>query len=263
LEVEGLPHKPPPIPLYQRVYSVIYRRVQAGTYPPGSALSTEDQLASEFGVSKATVRQAIGELVNRGLVVRKQGSGTFVREDALIHRPHAFVGSFADLIIGTHEISVRDYTVEDDAPFPPEVLAALGMDGPRGTLLRHHRDIDGTSFAYAVVYLAPLVTSVLAGPELVPAGRASLLKQRGVAITSARQSMSAELADVEVARNLGIEFGEPVLFADRVVQSEQGPVEVVHTWYRGDLYKWEATLSFTWTADGLAISVSADEHPPG
>jgi GntR family transcriptional regulator len=256
-----LPYKPAPIPLYQRVYSVIYRRILAGAYPPGSALSTEDQLAREFGVSKATIRQAIGQLVDRELVTRKQGSGTFVREDAVIRKPHAFVGSFADLILGTHEISVRDSTIEHDAPFPAEVQAALGLPHPRGTLLRHHRDIAGTPFAYAVVYLTPLVTTVLSASELVPTGRATLLKERGVPVTCARQSMSAELADVDVARNLAIEFGEPVLFADRLMLSDQVPVEVVHTWYRGDLYKWAATLSFTWTAGGLDISVSADEEP--
>jgi GntR family transcriptional regulator len=74
--------------------------------------------------------------------------------------------------------------------------------------------------------------------------------------------MSAELADTEVARQLDIDIGAPVLFAERLVTSTQGPVEVVHTWYRGDLYKWEAEMLYTWTLDGLSISVTNEMGTP-
>jgi GntR family transcriptional regulator len=257
-----VPHRPLQVPRYQRVYGVIHQRIRLGEYPAGSALSTEDKLAAEFGVSKATVRQAVGELVDRGLVVRQQGRGTFVCEDAVTQPPHPFVGSLADLIIGTHKLSIGAQSVERAAVFPSAVRTGLQMTVPAGTMLRHRGDIDGTPFAYVIAFLSPIVNDYLKPSELKVTGRVTLLKERGMDVTGARQSMSAELADTEVARQLDIDIGAPVLFAERLVTSTQGPVEVVHTWYRGDLYKWEAEMLYTWTLDGLSISVTNEMGTP-
>lgn len=67
-----------PMPLYHQVSSVLRQRMISGDYEAGRKLPTEDELIAEFGVSKATVRQAVGELVASGLVSREQGGGTFV-----------------------------------------------------------------------------------------------------------------------------------------------------------------------------------------
>lgn len=255
-------YRPPPAPLYQRVYGVIYRRIQTGQYPTGSALSTEERLASEFGVSKATVRQAVGELVKRGLVVRQQGRGTFVCDDAASQSPHAFVGSFADLIINTSNMALRDQSVERGAIFPADVRDQLGMTEQTGTVLRHWRDVDGVPFVYSIQYLSPRVHDYLKPSELTPPGQVTLMNQRGLLITGARQTMSAELVDVEIAKQLDVEFGGPVLFGERVVHSVLGPIEVDRSWYRGDLFKWEADLAFTWTGGELSIAVKDDATEP-
>ncbi len=54
-------------------------RILAGTYPPGSTIPSEHSLCDEFGVGRPTVRQATDELVRKGLIERRRGSGTFVR----------------------------------------------------------------------------------------------------------------------------------------------------------------------------------------
>jgi GntR family transcriptional regulator len=258
--VLSVQQKPLPVPLYLRVYGVIFQRMQHGAYPAGSALPTEDRLAAEFGVSKATVRQAVGALVDRGLVVRRQGKGTFVQDDPAFRPAHAFVGSFPDLIIGTHSLSVREESVERDVSFPSDVLALLEMTETHGMVLRHHRDLDGAPFAYVVVYIAPLVDRYVNAEEIPATGRVTLLHRRGLKVVGSQQSMAAELADVEVARHLGLDFGAPVLFAQRIVKSVDGPIEVVHTWYRGDLYKWEADLIYTWVDNSIVVSVSSEVH---
>lgn len=234
--------------------------MQLGTYPPGSALPTEERLAAEFGVSKATVRQAVGALVDRGLVVRRQGKGTFVQDNPVLRAAHAFVGSFPDLIIGTHNLSVREESVERDTIFPADVVSLLEMTETHGTVLHHRRDLDGSPFAYVTVYVSPLVERYLSADQIPATGRVTMLHKRGLEVVGAQQSMAAELADVDVARHLDLDFGAPVLFAQRVVKSVKGPVEVVHTWYRGDLYKWEAELTYTWAEDTIVVSVSNEVH---
>lgn len=68
------------MPNYQMLAAAIHRRIIQGSYGPGERLPTEKDFAAEFGVSLMTVRQGMGLLARKGLVVKQQGRGTFVRE---------------------------------------------------------------------------------------------------------------------------------------------------------------------------------------
>ena len=68
------------IPLYSQLVSIVKRNISAGTLQTGDLLPSEAELCKTFEISRSTVRQAIGALESEGLVVRKQGRGTFVAE---------------------------------------------------------------------------------------------------------------------------------------------------------------------------------------
>ena len=65
-------------PLYIQLMELIEKDIQSGVYKPGDKIMTEAELSKTYGVSLITVRKAVGSLMERGLVVRKQGKGTFV-----------------------------------------------------------------------------------------------------------------------------------------------------------------------------------------
>ena len=65
-------------PLYVQLMSEIEKDINSGIYKPGDRIMTESELAKTYGVSLITVRKAMGSLMEKGLVVRKQGKGTFV-----------------------------------------------------------------------------------------------------------------------------------------------------------------------------------------
>jgi GntR family transcriptional regulator len=65
-------------PLYEQAIEALYLLVEDGVYRPGDMLPSEAALAGQLGVSRSTVREAIGHLVRDGLVIRRQGVGTFV-----------------------------------------------------------------------------------------------------------------------------------------------------------------------------------------
>ncbi|MGB0386342.1 MAG: GntR family transcriptional regulator [Ardenticatenaceae bacterium] len=69
-----------PKPIVDQVNSILRERIRRQEYPPGGRLPSESELASQFGVSRATVRSVLAALAAEGLIVRKQGSGTFVNE---------------------------------------------------------------------------------------------------------------------------------------------------------------------------------------
>ena len=65
-------------PLYVQLMEEVEKSIRSGEYKPGDRLMTEAEMAKKYGVSLITVRKAIGSLTEKGLVVRKQGKGTFV-----------------------------------------------------------------------------------------------------------------------------------------------------------------------------------------
>ena len=65
-------------PLYVQLMDTVEKDIKSGRYKPGDKIMTESEMAKTYGVSLITVRKAIGSLMEKGLVVRKQGKGTFV-----------------------------------------------------------------------------------------------------------------------------------------------------------------------------------------
>ena len=71
------------VPLYVQLKEKIEQKISDGEYKPGEKLQTEGEMAKSFGVSIITVRKAVSELVEKGLVEKKQGKGTFVQDICL------------------------------------------------------------------------------------------------------------------------------------------------------------------------------------
>lgn len=69
-----------PIPLYRQLADRLMARIRAGEYLPGNRIPSEHRLAADHRLGRPTIRQAIDVLVRKGVLVRRRGSGTFVRE---------------------------------------------------------------------------------------------------------------------------------------------------------------------------------------
>ena len=106
------------LPLYHQVAGVLRQRIEDGIYPVGGKLLSEDELATEFEVSRATIRQAVGELVIEGLVVRRQGRGTYVEARDTNVLQQRFRGSLGDLINESQRAKTRNVDVAHDVPIP-------------------------------------------------------------------------------------------------------------------------------------------------
>jgi GntR family transcriptional regulator len=239
------------LPLYHQVAGVLRQRIEDGIYPVGGKLLSEDELATEFEVSRATIRQAVGELVIEGLVVRRQGRGTFVeaRDPSVLRQ--RFRGSLGDLINESQRAKTRNVDVAHDAHIPVHIAQALQLDSPTGTIVRRTRIMDGQPFALTITYLPSDL-----GKAITPAGlrrRAlmELLMDGGISLSSASQSIRAQLADLDVCTQIDVELGAAVLFVERIVHDTAGrPVEYVRSWYRGDRYEYAVTLDLAPGPDG-------------
>lgn len=236
-------------PLYQQVFAILRQRIVEGLYAPDDRLQTEEELAAEFEVSRATIRQAVGELAARGLVVRQQGKGTFVRWSPDPVSGQRFTGSLADLV--PSEATIVDLEVTKDAVLPSRIASALGLAVPRGYVIRRTRAMRGELFAVTVNHLPEHIGSLMTEDELRLEDLMVLLNRKGIAISGAEQIIRAELADVDVCKWLKIDIGSPVLFAERALfGGEHRPVDLVQSWYRGDRYEYRAQLTAGLRAKG-------------
>ena len=85
------------IPLYYQLVNIIKRNITAGTLKPGDVLPSESEMCKSFDISRSTVRQAVSMLEDEGLVVRKQGRGTYVAQPK-VHRKTQNLYSFTSEI---------------------------------------------------------------------------------------------------------------------------------------------------------------------
>jgi GntR family transcriptional regulator len=232
-----------PVPLYHQIGAVLRQRIADETYPAGAPIPSEAELCREFGVSRATIRQAVGELVDAGLVARGRGRATTVLPGANQVLGQQFRGSLADLLTETRRARAESVEVERDAEVPPRIAKLLELDGGIGTVVQRTRTIGDQPFAYTLNYLPPEIGRLLTRRDLQKDSLLWLLIQRGIDVGHATQSIRARPCDPGVADELGVAPASPVLFVERLVLTKASePVELVQTWYRGDAYAYTVTL---------------------
>ena len=84
------------VPLYYQLKQHIEAQIRSGTWQPGDQVPSEAVLGENFHVSRTTVRQALGELVNQGMLTRVQGKGTFVAHPRIRQRLTRLTGFTED-----------------------------------------------------------------------------------------------------------------------------------------------------------------------
>lgn len=110
-----------PIPLYHQLADILLERIRSGEYRPGQAIPSETALAAQYGIGRPTVRQAMDTLVQKGLILRKRGAGTFVR-------PPANVDLFS--LAGTSQAFLtKGIAVETDIVTPMKLKAVDNSPG--------------------------------------------------------------------------------------------------------------------------------------
>ncbi|MGW5050444.1 GntR family transcriptional regulator [Actinokineospora sp. NPDC004072] len=215
-----------------------------GSLPPGSPIPTERSLATEFDVSRTTVRQALAELTVEGRLLRVQGKGTFAAEPKVAQRLQ--LSSYTeDMIAQGREPSSK---LLDVSEIPAEAeLARLLRIRAGAKVLRLHRLrlADGEPMAMETTHLPlgrfrGLRRYVSSGGSLY-----QILRERfDVEMGHAEETIETALAGPHEAELLGADVGMPMLLLSRhSFDTEERPVEWVRSVYRGDRYKFVATLN--------------------
>jgi GntR family transcriptional regulator len=200
-------------PLYQQVHDHLLGRIVAGEWPPGDYLPSEQRLAASLGVALGTVRRALDELVQAGVVERRQGRGTAVlrhSSDRARFRFLRLVGADGSRIVPSGRVLTAKQR-------PARAEEARGLALPPGAAvlaLTRERRIGTRALVHETIALPlPLFArlQVPVGQDL--AEELYVLYQRdcGVTVARAEDRISPEAASVPVARCLGVAPGAPIL----------------------------------------------------
>jgi GntR family transcriptional regulator len=229
-------------PLYHRVYRQIAKEIESGTLLPGDRLPSERWFCDELGVSRATVRRALEELVADGMV-ESRGRGSFVTGDALVEPPNTLM-SLSEL--GRSRGLAASATVLDSgvrAATIDEAEAFAIAPGAELFELRRVRMLDGLPISIDHNRVPLRVLPDALELDFASASLYEALDRAGHAPGRADYELEARSADAPEAELLGLAPGAPVLFATTVAIGEEGRVvDLGRTVYRADRYRFQATL---------------------
>ncbi len=237
------------IPLYYQLENLLREKILSGACAAGERLPTESELIRQYGVSRITVRQALAALAEEGLIERQQGRGTFVAERRTRRKPFEgpthLTGSLDELLAQAHDTPIKVLETNRLAADRHEAeLLGLRPGEPvyRIKRLRLH---EGKPLSLIVNYL-PAEIGVRFTPEELSSGSLLLRLETkfGLRLQSARQQITAELADPYVAGLLDVRVGAPLLSLERTVYTDDGrPVAYVHMLYRSDRFNYSVLLT--------------------
>ena len=240
----------------KQVYLILRDRILSGAVGFGAKLPTENELAEFHGVSRVTVRRALGELARERLIERRRSAGTRV-----IYRPSPapmtadISGVLANLAEMGRRTAVKLLSF-DYMPAEGAVAQALGVGSDQ--LLQRSvrvRSVDGLPFSFLTTHVPESVSVTFTRQELASRPLLDLLERAGVKVEYARQRISAGLATPDIARALGLRTGSPLIELVRVVYDQAGRgVEHLHALYRPDRYAFEIDLVRSGAAKAKAWS---------
>lgn len=240
-----------PIPKYYMILNVL--RQSLAKLSVGDQIPSESEMARSFEVGRITIQRALSHLVDEGLIVRKQGKGTFYTGRSKSRKLHEISGALESIMI--FEKGERACVVEKavTTEIGEDVLRALQVDSSGGEFVLVKRIVAVATGP--VIFLhnyLPLEfgKGILDENDSLETSPILYLLRRkyGIRVGRAEQTIDAVLAEPEVANALSIPIGSATLRLERIYYEESGKaVQFTRCWYPSGRYKY--TISFNYRGD--------------
>lgn len=237
--------KESPLPYYYQLREALRDQILSGAWPPGTQLPTEAEICRTFEVSRTTVRQALAELLNEGLIRKEKGRGTFVAEPKIRERLVERLTGFCEDMVAQGlrpETRVLEQTV---VPAPRAIASWLEMEpGDDVIRIRRLRLVQGEPLLLVTSYIPRQRCPGLAEDDLESHSLYELLEREyGLQLARGRRYIEAVAASDQEAQLLGVAKGAPLLYLRSVTYLTDGrPVEYYEAKHRGDRSRFEVEL---------------------
>ncbi len=227
------------LPLYQQLQRALREAIDRRILESDDALPPERELAEEFGVSRITVRKAIDGLVSEGLLVRRQGSGTFVR--GRVEKNFSLLTSFSEDMRARGRTPRSEWLKRASGTVTPD--ESLTLRSSPGTPVYRFNRLRFADDAPMSVEYATIVAACLPSLDAVESSLYEALERAGNRPVRALQRLRAVLLTREQAELLCAKPGDAGLLVERLGFLQGGrAIEFSQSYYRGDTYDFVAEL---------------------
>ena len=225
-----------PIPLYIQLQDLLQNKIHSGELEVHAALPTEAELARQYNVSRATVREALRALVDLGLIEKRHGLGSFVKPRQLTAKLPGLNSFRMEMRSQGHAVKTH---VLDKAivSAPAEVAEALDVEAGSPLLrLKRLRFVDNEPILVSESYLPSFVSI---DDDFSDSVYELFNLKYGLHIVQGQATIEAGLAEPEIANLLKIGIGAVILRVIWIAQTEDDrAIEYSDGIYRGDSYRY-------------------------
>lgn len=229
-----------PVPLYHQLAQQMTAAIEDGTLKPGDPFENELSLAERLNLSRPTVRRAIAELVERGLLVRRRGIGTTVANQ-VVHRRDELTSLHEDLERSGRKPTTQVLRLESIVD--ERAAHALQLPDDSELIYLERLRLAGDQPLAILTNWLPPMEEPFTAEELAADSMYALLRRRGIRPVVGHQVIGARPATARERRLLDVPKGQPLLTMTRHAYDADGtPVEFGDHCYRADLYAFDITV---------------------
>lgn len=230
--------------LYYQLYDILCKDIKEGKYKPGDLLPTENDMIEQFGVSRVTVRKAMDMLMSDGLIGKRRGYGAYVEQKKMEQRLNKVVHFSNDMEQRGYKASVK--LLENRKVMATKTIAqALSI--PEGHPLIHIKRLryaDGVPMCIESAYLIYDWCPEVLNQDFAQLSLRHFLEENyDIVWKKASQKIFAMKANAQIAGNLNIKDGDPMIYLERISYNKDNvPGEYLQSYYRGDSFYLTAEL---------------------
>ncbi|SFV01448.1 GntR family transcriptional regulator [Pseudoduganella namucuonensis] len=242
-----------PVPLHTQLRERLRERILDGSYAPHAQLPAESELGAIFGVSRITVRQALGDLQKEGLIFKVPGKGTFVAKPKAFQELTQLEGLAEAMSRMGYEI-YNQVVSHKTVPASAKVAQKLGLAKDQPVCeIKRVRHLNREPLSLEITYVRAELGERLAGEDL--AGRdifAILENDYGITLGHADLRIEAVLSDAALAHALRVDEGSAILRMERLTHSagadgtphsQQVPLDFEYLYFRGDAFQYRLQVA--------------------
>lgn len=226
-------------PLYLQIKDALKKKILSGEYAPNQRMPSESELMASFDVSRITVRQALRDLNAEGLVFTSQGKGTFASKPKAMQDVQHLEGFAEAMTSKGYDASARILSVREITP-NKDVQERLDVAAKDGVIeVVRVRYLNGEPVSLDTSFFPVVVGKQLLSKDLTGDIFPLLENELHLPLGKAEISLEAMPANAEVAQELGMEVGSPIMWVKRLVRDIHGhALDYEYLAIRGDSYQY-------------------------
>lgn len=227
-----------PIPVYYQLKEEIKDKITKGTWKVNECIASERELVEQYEVSRMTVRQALGELVQEGLLVREKGKGTFVCEPKVKQKD---VMSFTDIIRKSGRELKTEVLEFEIIETPEEISDTLKVE--KVYRINRMRKVDNECIANEIVHI-PVDKLINVSKETLRGSLFAVLEDEGYVIDHSESEITAVVMDEHYKKLFNVDEVVPLIKTySKTLDSNGNILFVEESIYRSDKYILEVNIS--------------------